>query len=54
MWTRRSFSIQTPLGQLSITEDTVDGREKNILSKLGANDRTHPAMIGFKRGIIEF
>ncbi|HMG35463.1 MAG TPA: response regulator transcription factor [Blastocatellia bacterium] len=40
--------------QLSITEDTVKGRVKNILSKLGANDRTHAAMIGLKRGIIEF
>ena len=39
--------------QLSITEDTVKGRVKNILSKLGANDRTHAAMIGLKRGIIE-
>ena len=40
-------------GQLSITEDTVKGRVKNILSKLGASDRTHAAMIGFKRGIIQ-
>jgi DNA-binding NarL/FixJ family response regulator len=39
--------------QLSITEETVKGRVKNILSKLGANDRTHAAMIGLKRGIIE-
>ena len=39
--------------QLSITEDTVKSRVKNILSKLGANDRTHAAMIGVKRGIIE-
>ena len=38
---------------LSITEDTVKSRVKNILSKLGANDRTHAAMIGVKRGIIE-
>ena len=38
--------------QLSITEDTVKGRVKNILSKLGANDRTHAAIIGIKRGII--
>lgn len=38
---------------LSITEDTVKGRVKNILSKLGANDRTHAAMIGTKRGIIQ-
>ena len=39
--------------QLSITEETVKGRIKNILSKLGANDRTQAAMIGLKRGIIE-
>jgi DNA-binding NarL/FixJ family response regulator len=39
--------------QLSISEETVKGRVKNILSKLGANDRTHAAMIGMKRGIIE-
>jgi DNA-binding NarL/FixJ family response regulator len=39
--------------QLSITEETVKSRVKNILSKLGANDRTHAAMIGLKRGIFE-
>jgi len=39
--------------RLSLTEETVKGRVKNILSKLGANDRTHAAMIGVKRGIIE-
>ena len=39
--------------QLSITEETVKSRVKCILSKLGANDRTHAAIIGFKRGIIE-
>jgi DNA-binding NarL/FixJ family response regulator len=39
--------------QLKITEDTVKGRVKNILSKLGANDRTQAAVIGLKRGIIE-
>jgi DNA-binding NarL/FixJ family response regulator len=38
---------------LSVTEETVKGRVRNILSKLGANDRTHAAMIGLKRGIIE-
>ena len=40
--------------QLSITEETVKGRVRNILAKLRANDRTHAAMIGLKRGIIEF
>jgi len=39
--------------QLSITEDTVKGRVKNILSKLGANDRAHAAIIGVKRGLID-
>jgi DNA-binding NarL/FixJ family response regulator len=38
---------------LSIAEETVKSRVKNILSKLGADDRTHAAMIGVKRGIIE-
>jgi DNA-binding NarL/FixJ family response regulator len=40
--------------QLSVTEETVKGRVKSILSKLDAHDRTHAAMIGLKRGIIEF
>jgi len=40
--------------QLSVTEEAVKSRVRNILSKLGANDRTHAAMIGLKRGIIEF
>ena len=38
--------------QLSITEETVKSRVSNILSKLGANDRTHAVTIGLKRGII--
>jgi DNA-binding NarL/FixJ family response regulator len=40
--------------QLSSSEDTVKGQVRNILSKLDAKDRTHAAMIGLKRGIIEF
>jgi DNA-binding NarL/FixJ family response regulator len=40
--------------QFSTSEDTVKGQVRNILSKLGAKDRTHAAMIGLKRGIIEF
>lgn len=38
--------------QLSVSEDTVKGQVRNILSKLNAKDRTHAAMIGVKRGII--
>ena len=40
--------------QLSVSEETVKGQVRNILSKLGANDRTHAVMIGVRRGIIEF
>jgi DNA-binding NarL/FixJ family response regulator len=39
--------------ELSLSEETVKGQVRSILSKLGAKDRTHAAMIGFKRGIIE-
>lgn len=37
---------------LSLTEETVKSRVRSILSKLGAKDRTHAAMIGVRRGII--
>ena len=39
--------------ELALTEDAVKGQVRNILSKLDANDRTHAAMIGLKRGIID-
>jgi DNA-binding NarL/FixJ family response regulator len=39
--------------ELSIAEETVKGHVKNILSKLGANDRTHAVTIAIRRGIIE-
>jgi DNA-binding NarL/FixJ family response regulator len=39
--------------RLGITEDTVKGRIRNILAKLGAHDRTHAVTIALKRGIIE-
>jgi DNA-binding NarL/FixJ family response regulator len=39
--------------RLAITEETVKGHIKNILAKLGANDRTHAVTIGLKRGIID-
>ena len=39
--------------QLSVSEETVKGQVRNILSKLGAKDRTQAAMIGIKRSIIE-
>lgn len=38
---------------LSVSEDAVKGQVRNILSKLGANDRTQAVTIAVKRGIIE-
>jgi DNA-binding NarL/FixJ family response regulator len=39
--------------RLSIGEASVKSHVANILSKLGANDRTHAVTIGLRRGIIE-
>ena len=39
--------------RLAISEETVKAHMRNILSKLGANDRTHAVTIALKRGIIE-
>jgi len=39
--------------KLSIGEASVKSHVENILSKLGANDRTHAVTIALKRGIIE-
>ncbi|MBK1891725.1 response regulator transcription factor [Undibacterium sp. 14-3-2] len=38
---------------LDISEDTVKAHVKNILCKLAANDRTHAAVLGIERGIID-
>ena len=38
--------------QLGVSEETVKSHMRNILAKLGANDRTHAAMIAVRRGII--
>jgi DNA-binding NarL/FixJ family response regulator len=38
---------------LLTTEDSIKNHVKNILSKLGANDRTQAVVIALKRGIIE-
>ncbi len=40
-------------GKLGVTEEAVKGQVRNILAKMGANDRTHAAVLGLKRGIIE-
>jgi DNA-binding NarL/FixJ family response regulator len=38
---------------LNVSEATVKGHMKSILSKLGANDRTHAVTIAMKRGFID-
>jgi DNA-binding NarL/FixJ family response regulator len=38
---------------LSISEDTVKGHMKKIMTKLGASDRTHAVLIAMKRGYLE-
>jgi DNA-binding NarL/FixJ family response regulator len=38
---------------LQISEDTVKGHMKSILSKLHANDRTHAVTIAMKRGFLD-
>jgi DNA-binding NarL/FixJ family response regulator len=40
--------------QLCITEATVAAHMKNVLSKMGANDRTHAVMLALERGVIDF
>ena len=39
--------------QLLLTEETIKSHMRNILAKLGANDRTHAVAIAVKRGIID-
>jgi DNA-binding NarL/FixJ family response regulator len=38
---------------LQISEDTVKGHMRNILSKLNANDRLDAVMIAMRRGILD-
>jgi two-component system NarL family response regulator len=39
---------------LLIAEGTVKAHVNNILNKLGANDRTHAAMLALQRGLFRF
>ena len=39
--------------KLYVTEETIKGHVRSILSKLGAKDRTHAVTLGLKRGIIQ-
>lgn len=44
---------KTIAAELSVSEATIKAHMKNILSKLGANDRTHAVTIAVQRGFIE-
>ena len=39
--------------RLAISEDTIKNHVSNVLSKLGANDRTHAVTIASKRGFLD-
>jgi DNA-binding NarL/FixJ family response regulator len=39
-------------GKLAVSEESIKGQVRNILSKLGADDRTQAAVLALKRGII--
>jgi DNA-binding NarL/FixJ family response regulator len=49
----QGLSNKAVANELNISEDTVKGHMKNILSKLSANDRTHAVMIAMKRGFLD-
>jgi DNA-binding NarL/FixJ family response regulator len=50
---REGCSNKIIADHLKISEDTVKGHMRSILSKLNANDRTHAVMIAVRRGFIE-
>jgi DNA-binding NarL/FixJ family response regulator len=47
------FSNKLVADRLSITEDTVKGHVRSILSKLEASDRTHAVTIALRRGFFD-
>jgi DNA-binding NarL/FixJ family response regulator len=44
---------KTIAAELSVSEATIKAHMKNILAKLGANDRTHAVTIAVKRGFLD-
>ena len=49
---RDGFKNKQIAGRLSISENTVNFHIKNIVGKLGANDRTHAVTIAIRRGLL--
>ena len=50
---RDGFRNKQIADQLSIAETTVNFHIKNLVSKLGANDRTHAVTIALRRGLLQ-
>lgn len=49
----RGLSNKEAAVALAIGEETVKGHLRNIMDKLGANNRTHAVTISIQRGIID-
>jgi DNA-binding NarL/FixJ family response regulator len=49
----RGRSNKVIAGFLCLSEDTVKGHVRNVLAKLGANDRTHAVVIATRRGYFD-
>jgi DNA-binding NarL/FixJ family response regulator len=49
---RDGYKNKQIAGELTISENTVNFHIKNIVGKLGANDRTHAVMIAIRRGLL--
>jgi DNA-binding NarL/FixJ family response regulator len=49
----RGTSNKEIANSLGLTEATVKSHLKRVMSKLGANDRTHAALIAIKRGFMD-
>lgn len=52
-WVAAGNSNKIVADRLEITEDTVKSHIRSILSKLGANDRTHAVTIALRRGFLD-
>src|SRR5271169_177358 len=50
---RDGFRNKQIADQLSISETTVNFHIKNLVDKLGANDRTHAVTIAVRRGLMQ-
>jgi len=52
-WVAEGCSNKAVGSRLAISEDTVKNHMRTILSKLGANDRTHAVTIAIRRGYLD-